>query len=139
MVVRFIVSAVAGGIVMFILGFLIYGLALDPWMKANIAEYAGLMKETPDFIALAGMNIVWAGLIAFVADNWAKARDFGSGMKVGGILMFFAAIAMNLGYTAFWNLFQSVLVPLVDSVVMTFMGVVVGGVIGVVLGKMHKS
>ncbi len=139
MIARFIVSAVAGGIVMFVLGFLIYGLALDPWMKANIAEYAGLMKKAPDMIALAGMNIVWAGLIAFVADNWAKARDFGSGMKVGGILMFFASIAINLGYTAFMNMYLSVLVPLVDSVAMTFLGVVVGGVIGVVLGKMHKS
>lgn len=138
MAVRFLVSTVVGGIVFFILGFLLYGMLLDPWMKANITQYAGLMKEIPDMVPLAGMNLVWAGMIAFVADNWAKANDLGSGMKVGGILMLFASIAVNLGYTAFMNMFQSLLVPVVDSVVWTFIGVVSGGVIGIVLGKMNK-
>lgn len=138
MVVRFLVSAVAGGIVFFVLGFLIYGLALQPWIMANTAQYPGLMIDPPNFIALAISNIVWAGLIAFIADNWANARDFASGMKVGGIVMFFAAMAINLGYTAFWNMFLSILVPVVDVAALTFMGVVTGGVIGFILGKMNK-
>lgn len=138
MVVRFLVSTAVGGILFFVLGFLLYGMLLDPWMRANITQYPGLMKEMPDMVPLAGMNLVWAGMIAFVADNWANAKDFGSGMKVGGVLMFFAAIAVNLGYTAFMNMFQSLLVPVVDSVVMTFMGVLTGGAIGFVLGKMNK-
>lgn len=138
MVVRFLVCAIAGGIVIFVLGFLIYGLALASWMQANTVQYPGLMIDPPNFVALAVSNIVWAGLIAFVADNWANAKDFGAGMKVGGIVMFLASMAMNLGYTAFWNIFQNMLVPVVDVAVMTFMGVVAGGVIGFILGKMNK-
>lgn len=139
MIVRFIVSSIAGGIVFFILGFLIYGLALDPWMKANTAQFAGLMKEVPDMIPLAVANIVWAGMIAFVAENWANTRNFADGMKVGGILMFFAAMAINLQFTAFMNMYLSVLVPIVDTFVVTFMGVVTGGVIGFIIGKMKGS
>jgi len=139
MIARFIVSAVVGGIVFFVLGFLLYGMLLDPWMRANVTQYPGLMKEVPDMVPLAGMNLVWAASIAFVADNWANARDFGSGMKVGGILMFFASIAVNLSFTAFMNMFQNLLVPVVDSITWTFIGVVSGGVIGIVLGKMKKD
>jgi hypothetical protein len=138
MIARFIVSAVAGGIVFFVLGFLIYGMALDPWMRANTVQYAGLMINPPNMLALAGSNIVWAGMIALVADNWAGVKDFGAGMKIGGILMFFAAVAINLGYTAFMNIFLSALVPVVDVAVVTFMGVITGGVIGFILGKMNK-
>ncbi|HUF05622.1 MAG TPA: hypothetical protein VMM38_15790 [Aridibacter sp.] len=138
MIVRFIVSAVAGGIVIFILGYLIYGLALHSWILANTAQYPGLLINPPSMVPLAISNIVWAGLIAFVADNWAKARDFASGMKVGGIVMFFSAMAINLGYIAFMNIFLSVLVPVVDVAAVTFMGVVSGGVIGFILGKMNK-
>ena len=60
-------------------------------------------------------------------------------MKVGGILMFFASIAVNLSFTAFMNMFQNLLVPVVDSITWTFIGVVSGGVIGIVLGKMKKD
>lgn len=138
MIVRFIVSTIVGGIVFFVLGFLIYGLFLDAWMKANVVEYAGLMNAQPQMLALVGMNLVWAGLIAFVADNWANVKDFGAGMKVGGVIMFFAGIAINLSNTAFMNIYTNSLVPVVDTVAITFMGVITGGVIGLVLGKMKS-
>jgi len=139
MIVRFIVSSVVGGIVFFILGFLIYGLALDPWMKANTVQYTGMLKDPPDFIALGLANIVWAAMVAFVADNWANARDFASGAKVGGLLMFFAVVALDLQFVAFMNLYLNVLVPLVDVVAVTVMGIITGGVIGIVLGMMNKG
>ncbi|QQS42825.1 MAG: hypothetical protein IPM63_07795 [Acidobacteriota bacterium] len=138
MVVRFLVCAIAGGIVIFVLGFLIYGLALAGWIQANTVQYPGLILDPPNFVALAISNIVWAGMIAFVADNWANARNFGAGMKVGGILMFFSAMAVNLQNTAFMNIFENMLVPVVDVAGVTFMGVFAGGVIGFILGKMTK-
>ncbi|MCO6510496.1 MAG: hypothetical protein J5I65_06850 [Aridibacter famidurans] len=138
MVVRFLVCSIAGGIVIFVLGYLIYGLALASWIQANTVQYPGLIINPPNLVALAISNIVWAGMIAFVADNWANAKDFGAGMKVGGILMFFSAMAVNLQNTAFMNIFQNMLVPVVDVAGVTFMGVFAGGVIGFILGKMNK-
>ena len=78
-------------------------------------------------------------MIAFVADNWAKARDLGTGMKVGGVLMFFSAMAINLQFSAFMNIYLSFLLPVIDVAIVTFMGVVCGGVIGLILGKMSGA
>ena len=139
MVVRFIVSSIAGGIVFFVLGFLIYGLMLEPWMRTQMAEFPGMMKEAHDLIVLAVFNLVLAAMIAFVAENWAKARNFVDGLKVGGVLMFFYGMAVNLSFTAFMNIFLSVYAPIVDVFTMTLMGTIAGGVIGLVLGKMSGS
>ncbi|REJ79322.1 MAG: DUF1761 family protein [Acidobacteria bacterium] len=139
MIVRFIVSSLAGGIVLFLLGFLIYGLFLEAWMRTQIADLPGMMKEEPDMIALAVFNLVLAGMIAFVAENWAKARNFVDGLKVGGVLIFFYSMSVNLSFTAFMNVITSISAPIVDVFAMTFMGTIAGGVIGIVLGKMRGS
>lgn len=47
---KFIIASVAGGIASFLLGWLIYGILLMDFMKANSMYYANLMKEPPNMI-----------------------------------------------------------------------------------------
>ena len=57
MLVRVLAASIAGGIAFFILGFVIYGLILDPMvMKPNMIEYPGLMKDPPVWVPLRSIT-----------------------------------------------------------------------------------
>jgi hypothetical protein len=141
MLVRVLAATVAGGIAFFILGFLIFGVLLDPYMKANMIQYPGLMKEpTPDWVALVGWNLVSALLYAFIFDYWAGIRTFVGGLKAGAIIMFLTSVGMDLQFLAFMNIWKGGPVPIiVDIIAATVLGALVGGVIGMVLGLMNKN
>ena len=66
MLTKLLAAAVAGGIVFFILGFVIYGLILDPMvMKPNMnPDAAKLINEVPNWIPLVLGNLVLAFLVA---------------------------------------------------------------------------
>jgi len=139
MVARVVAATFAGGVVMFVLGFLIYGIALDAFMKANMVQYTGLIKETPDFILLGVANLTYAFLLAFIADYWARVRTFAGGAKLGAIVAFLFALTLDLMFMAFMNLYSGFLVVIVDIIASTVMGAIAGGVIGLVLGKMDNG
>jgi hypothetical protein len=138
--VRIIAATVAGGIVMFFLGFLFYGVLLFDFMKSHTVEYAGLMKEPmPDMVPLVLSNISWAFLLAFVLDYWARIRTFVSGLKAGAIIMFALALGLDLQMMGVMNLFRDASPLIVDVVVATVIGALTGGVIGLVLGLMDRQ
>jgi hypothetical protein len=141
MLIRVLAATVAGGIAFFGLGFVIYGLLLDPYMKANMIQYAGLMKEPmPDMVPLIAANLANALLFAFIFDYWAGIRTFVGGLKGGAILMFLISVTIDLQFLAFMNLWKGGFVPvIVDIIAATILGTLAGGVIGLVLGLMNKS
>jgi len=141
MLVRVLAATVAGGIAFFALGFVIYGLLMDPYMKANMIVYPGLMKEPIDFVPLVAANLVNALLFAFVFDYWASIRTFVGGLKGGAILMFLTSVALDLQFMAFMNMWKNGPFPVVilDIIAATVLGALAGGVIGLVLGLMYKG
>jgi hypothetical protein len=139
MLTRILAAAVAGGAATFLLGFLIYGLLLDSYMKANMVKHEGLMYDTPIWIPLIVANLVWALLIAFIFDYWANISTFVGGLKGGAIIMFLMALNMDLSFMAFMNLWHGVMPVVVDVIAATVMGAIAGGVIGAVLGVMGKQ
>lgn len=140
MLTRVLAAAVVGGIAFFVLGFLIYGLFLDPMvMKPNMVEYAGLMRDPPSWIPLVLGNIVSALLLAVIFEKWAGIRTFAGGMQGGAIIWFLMSLAFQLMFIAFMNLGKNLIPNIADVVGSTVMGAIGGGVIGQVLGMMNKG
>ena len=140
MLTRVLGATVAGGIAFFILGFLVYGLVLDPMvMKPNMKEYAGLMNETPVWIPLVLSNFVSAFLLAYIFDQWAGIRTFIGGMKGGAIVLFLTSLSFQLMFAAFMNLYKNYTPVIADVAGSIVMGALGGGVIGAVLGMMNKN
>ena len=136
---RVLVAAVAGGAALFFLGFLVYGIALDSWMEAQMIRYPGLMFESPNFVTLIASNLVWAILVALVFDRWATIGTFAGGALGGAALSFFIALYHDLMNMSFMNLFTSFTPVLVDVIAFTVIGAIAGGVIGMVLGVMNRN
>lgn len=137
---RVLAATVAGGAAMFLFGFLIYGLLLDPTlMKPNMNVYAGLTKDPPDWIYLILANLVYAFLIALVFDKWAGIRTASGGAVGGAILVFLITLTMQMFFMAFMNLTKNITPVLADIVGGTVLGALTGAAIGWVLGFMSSE
>lgn len=136
--VRILVAAVVGAIIMFFLGWLIFGIALNSWMHANMVHYPGLMKEPmPDMVPLALANLAFAWLYAYIFDQWAGVTTFFGGMIAGITIAIPLALAIDLQYLAFMNIYKTIAVIFVDVAAVAVMNAIVGGVIGLILGKLR--
>lgn len=130
--VKTLVAALAGGIVMFGLGFLFFAVLFTNYFQENMVQYAGLMKEPPIIWAIFLFNVVWAWLIAWIADRSGSA-GWAAGAMTGAITMFTVSLAMNLDFFAFLNIHKSLAPILVHLIGVTIMGAAAGAVIGLVL------
>jgi hypothetical protein len=137
MKLRVLVAAVAGSVVMFFLGFLIFGLALASFMKAHTLPGAvPVLKETPDIVLLFLSNLVFSWLYALIFDQWAQIKTFMGGVLGGITIAVPIAIAIDLNFISMYNIYSGYLVILVDAIAIGVMSGISGGVIGMVLGKM---
>jgi len=138
---RVLAATIAGGFAFFILGFVIYGLVLDPLvMKPNMnPEFVKLMKDPPAWIPLVLANLVSAFLFAYIFDKWATIRTFAGGVFAGAILNFLMALSMQLMFAAFMHVHNGITPMIADVIGSTVLGALGGGVIGMVLGMMRKD
>jgi hypothetical protein len=134
--IRVLVATLAGGITMFLLGWLIFGILLMDFFKANMINHPGLMKDPPNFLGLIIFNLAFAWLFAFIFDYWANIRTFIGGLKGGALIMLPLTIGINFQYLAFMNIHTGYTPVIVDIIAATILGAIAGGVIGFVLGKM---
>ena len=139
MITRVLAATLGGGIVCLLLGWLIFGVALFDFFKANTVEYAGLMKNPPDWIPLILFHIAWAGLIAFIFEYWAGIKTFMTGMKGGALITFGVILVFTMQLAAFMNYYKGITPILVDILVATAIGAIGGGVIGLILGKLGEE
>ncbi len=144
MLVRLIVATLAGGVVNFLFGFLIYGLLLDPFMRPHFHVYTSstggdLMKDPPSMIPLALACLTISFLVTFIFERWASIRTFATGAMGGAIVFFLTTLYFGFSFFAFMRMYKSYTPLLMDLAGSIVLGAIVGGVIGLTLGMMNKS
>jgi hypothetical protein len=135
---RVLVATVAGAVVIFVLGYAIWGGPFASLMNEGVIEHAGLERETPNFVALFGSNLVLAFLVACIFEYWSKSRTFLAGLRNGAIIMFLITLSKDLSFMGYMNLFEGLMPVLVDVLAETVRVSLAGGTIGAVLGWMTK-
>ena len=143
MLTRILAATVAGAVVMFLYGGLVWGWLLRSYFDGTMSATAkSVMNTEPSFVPLIVAQFIFAALFAFIFDRWASIRTFAAGLKGGAILMCALSLGWDIEMTAFFKDMHvgSPYVPIaVDVIVATVMGAIAGGVIGLVLGKMNKE
>jgi len=129
-----LLGALAGAIVMFLLGYLFFGVLLSDYFKANTIQYAGLVKDPPMVAMIFLFNLVWAWLIAFVLEYGGRS-GWAEGAKIGAIVLFVLSLGIFFEFEAFMNLHRSLTPMLVHLLVVTVMGAIAGAVIGAIQGR----
>jgi len=134
---KVVYATLAGGVLSFLLGWLVYGQLLMSFYTNNSVHYEGLMKAEPNLILIFLSCLVMSFFMAFVFDSWAGFRTLTKGIYGGLYIGLLIGLGYDLSSHAMMNLF-SVKVMLVDVIVSGIMNAIIGGLIGWILGMGQK-
>lgn len=141
MIKKLVLASLAGSVVQFLLGWLIYGVLLAGFMNSQSAHYPGLLKDmnSPDFIILIYLSgLMMSFFIAYVFLHWAKFETYMKGLTGGMFIGFFISLTYDLSTYSMMNL-MSGRSMVVDIIIATIVTGIVGGVIAWVLGMKSKT
>ena len=134
---KLILSAIVGGIVLFVLGWIFYVLIFGGFMMDNF----GKIMRTPDDYKL------WAIIVAnflealFLAWIYPKGYKGGSPAKEGFMYGIYIGLLMSVPYVFYiWAQYPiKWQAALLDGVLMLIMTIITGLVIGLVYGKIERK
>jgi len=133
---RFVLATLAGGIAVFLVGSLIYGVLTVSFFEANQGSAVGVMRPTPDFVHLFLGQLVFGALLTVVIGKWAGQSDAGAGLRIGAVLGALLGFAMDLTMFGVTNI-QNITATLVDPFFVMIQLGIGGAVVGAVLGKLR--
>ena len=125
---RFLTATVLGGVTLFVVGGLVYGLALANAYPATVID-----RELPLWLWLGLAQLAWGALLTVILGKWPGASSAGGGFKAGAIIGFLFSIAIGLSFYAMTTLPVSVMSyidPFISAVYMGVGGAVVGWYLG---------
>ena len=135
---RVLVAGLIAGVVFFLLGWVIYGIALRDTLEANMM--AGISR-TDEEMSLAFIfigNMAFGFLLAYILDK-ANTLSFTSGASVGAVIGFLLSFGGNMTSYGTSHVFTSMTGVFVDIVAITLMFALVGGVIGWWYGRSRAA
>jgi len=127
-------GTVAGGIVFFLLGWLVYGVLLMNYMTANMNQCAARPMQEMIWWAMIASSLL-TGLLLTMVLKWAGAKAILDGLKTGAVFGVLLASGMDLGFWSMTKMYNNFAVMVVDVVVYTLMMSVVGMLIVLLWGK----
>lgn len=132
---KVLLSALAGAVVSFFSGWVIWGMALQGFMDTNTAEGArGIMRGDSMLLwAIAIGCISWSLLLALVFSRWAAISTFKTGAMAGAWMMLLVAAGCDFFVYAGMDVYN-LNALIVDVIANAVQGALVGGVIGWALG-----
>jgi hypothetical protein len=131
---QFTLSTLIGGVVFFVLGYLLYVVLFAGFLEANQGTATGVSKEVANLWVVAIGNLSLAGLLTLILGRWAGISTFGGGVKAGvliGLLMGLSFDLIMFGTTNIMNFAGMV----ADVVIFAVMTGLTGGAIGWWLGR----
>ncbi len=134
---RFVIGTLVGGVTMYVVGYLIWGLAFADFFAANAGSATGVARETSLAWAVALGALSLAALVTLAVGSRAASSTIGGGFKIGaivGFLVWFGVDFIHYGITNVSNLTATIVDPLLETVRTG----IVGAVIAAVLGRLAK-
>lgn len=134
-----LLAALAAGVAAFLMGWLVYGMALMGYMNEHTTKAAlAIMRAEPDMLYL-----VLGNLMAGVWMAWALGRmgvtTLMGGLVAGAVLSGLIALNYDLIFYALMNMYKGRMAIAADVAASAVIGAVVGGVAGLVLGMGKKT
>ena len=130
---RFAMATLAGTFVLFVAGFVIFGLALNDFYISNPGTATGVNKDAIEWPWLIVSNVANAALLTLVL-GWAGSKTAVTGFKAAAIVGLLMAVAFDFGVYSMTNV-QSLTITLVDPILVTIQTGIGGAVIGMTLGR----
>lgn len=128
------IGGIVGGILFFLLGWLIYGMLLMDFMKNHPGVVAGYDKAAPDMLFLVIGNLISGLLMAYIFVK-ANITTLAGGLIMGAVVGFLITSSMDCIMYATTNL-ASKKMMMADALASAVMSGVTGAIVGMVMGKL---
>jgi len=137
-----LLAGLVGGVALFFLGWVIYGMLLKTWME-NPSNFDQCMniKDMKDMVMWAmALGCVFIGLMLALVLNWANANNFMAGAMKAGMLSLLMSLGYSLQMHSMTTMYSGGLSVLsIDVVIGTVMMSIIGGIVGWMLGRGNSS
>jgi hypothetical protein len=135
---KFILAGLAGGVINFLLGWLVYGLLMMKFFESNTMHYEGLAKAMPDLWLLILSCLAVGFFMVFVFSRWANIATWKGGLIGGLIIGLFMSLIYDLSFLSMYNLYNAT-ATIVDIILAGITYGITGAGVGWVLGAMGKK
>jgi len=123
-----------GRIAFFFLGWLVWGMLLMDFSKANYNQTIYLPDDGMIWWAMIASNMVLA-LLVTLALNWAGAKTIVDGLKFGALVGGLYALTTDLGMYSMTNVISNLGAVVVDTLAYATVTAIVGMVIVLTWGR----
>lgn len=131
-------GTIFGGILYFLLGWLVYGIFLMDFYLANTNQCAN--KPGGEMIWWAMIvSTLFAALLLTLILNWAKAKSIADGLITGAIFGSLFTAIIDFSFWSMTTMYSSLLPILVEIVVSAIVFALVGMVVVLTWGKEKTS
>ena len=134
---RLIIGTIVGGIVLYILGYVIWELVFADFFAANAGSATGVYRDNPVIWAVALGTLSYAALLTLAIGTQAGTATIVDGLKIGaivGFLMWFGADFIYYGIANVSNLTATIVDSLLELIRAGIAGVVIAAVLGKIAG-----
>ncbi|MFN8265886.1 MAG: hypothetical protein U0T11_07425 [Chitinophagaceae bacterium] len=133
---KLVIGGIIGGVVIFLAGWLIYGILLMDYMAHHSRMSSGAFRSETEMImwAMALGNLGFGFLISFLLSK-LNVNDLKGGLIYGALLGLFISFSMDMMLYAQLNIWGKGAI-VADVIGSTIMFAIAGAVIGLVNGKL---
>jgi hypothetical protein len=131
---KIIRGTVFGGIVYFLMGWLVWGILLMDFYTSNFNQCASRPEMEMIWWAMIVSNLSIALLLTLFL-KWSGAKGIVDGLKTGALFGFLFSLSLDLGYYSMTTMFNNFTAIIVDVFVNTVVMAVIGLVIVITWGK----
>ncbi|HNQ12949.1 MAG TPA: hypothetical protein PKH65_07730 [Bacteroidia bacterium] len=120
-----ILAGIVGGVTLFLLGWLFYGILLAGFMADNGPAFDGVYQDPPHMLPLFLGNLFFGFFIACMLGEWDSVTEIGAAAK----RMFIAGLLIGLGFDLIMMGTTNLMTPLtliVDVITFSVMLAVTG-------------
>lgn len=133
---KVLIGSIGGGIVLYLVGYLIFDLAFGDFYASNLTADVG---RDPNLMWAMGLgSLSYATLITLGIVYRADSFGLGSGVRVGAIIGFLLWFTVDFTFYGMWDI-SALAVTIVDPLLEMVRGGLVGGAIAFILGKTSSS
>lgn len=130
---KLIIGGIAGGIVFFFMGWLVYGTLLDDFMRHNPGQIGLIGRKEPAFAFLIGGQLLYGFLLTYIMIR-GNISSVAGGLLTGAAVGFLLAAAVDLTMYG-TSIIISKKGMAADVAGFTVMAAIAGAVIAAVTGR----
>lgn len=134
---KILVGGITGGVALFLLGWVIYGILLMDYSTANYNQCMNRPMQEMIWWSMILSNLA-LGFLLVTIFSWSNTTGFIAGAKTAGIIGLLLSASMDFGYYSMTTMYVNPSVIIVDIIAYTIYLAIAGAAVAWAMGMVKK-